>query len=289
MTSPESSHAAPQHLPVIDAHHHFWIYDPVEYGWIDDQMSVIRRNFLPADLEAVIHQVGVDGVVSVQARETVEETRWLLDLASKHSFMRGVVGWVPLTDPDVHKSLAEFTRNPALKSVRHGLQGEADPLYMLRDDFNAGIRVLQHYQLAYDILIYERQLPQTIKFVDRHPQQIFIVDHLAKPRVKDALLSPWRENMRELAKREHVYCKISGLVTEADFHHWTEASLQPYIDTVLETFGPRRAMFGSDWPVCLVACPYDRWLHIVSKAASKLSPDERAQLMGGTATRAYRL
>lgn len=273
----------------IDVHHHFWKYDPVEYDWITDDMKVIRRSFLPADLDTEIKRSGIDGVISVQARQTVGETKWLLDLAQQHEFIRGVVGWVPLTDPKVHTVLDQFTGNKRLKAVRHVIQGEPDEHYILRDDFNAGIRVLQHYGLAYDVLVFERHLPQTIQFVDRHPNQVFIVDHLAKPRVRDGAISPWRENIRELAKRSHVYCKISGLVTEADYQKWTEDALKPYIESVLEAFGPQRVMFGSDWPVCLVACQYAQWVEIVKRAIDSLSPDEQARVMGGTAIEAYRL
>jgi len=273
----------------IDAHHHFWNYDPVEYDWITEEMSAIRRSFLPEDLHAEIERVGINGVVSVQARQTVEETRWLLDFARQHEFIRGVVGWVPLTDPKLRTVLDQFGGDKHLKGVRHVIQGEADNHYILREGFNAGIRGLRDYGLIYDILIFERHLPQTIEFVDRHPNQIFIVDHLAKPRVRDGQISPWREDIRELARRDHVYCKISGLVTEADYQQWTEQALRPYIETVLEAFGPRRVMFGSDWPVCLVACPYERWFEIGNRAIAKLSPDEQARVMGGTAIEAYRL
>jgi L-fuconolactonase len=273
----------------IDAHHHFWNYDPVEYDWITEDMSAIRRSFLPEDLHAEIKRVGINGVVSVQARQTVEETRWLLEFARRHEFIRGVVGWVPLTHPTLRRVLDQFGGDKHLKGVRHVIQGEADDHYILREDFNAGIRGLRDYGLIYDILIFERHLPQTIEFVDRHPNQIFIVDHLAKPRVRDGQISPWREDIRELARRDHVYCKISGLVTEADYQQWTEQALRPYIETVLEAFGPRRVMFGSDWPVCLVACPYERWFEIGNRAIAKLSPDEQARVMGGTAIEAYRL
>jgi len=273
----------------IDAHHHFWQYDPVEYDWIGDAMRAIRRDFLPADLRREIGQVGIDGVVSVQARQTLEETEWLLRLARENDFIRGVVGWVPLVDPAVRGHLERLAANPMLKAVRHGLQGEADDRYMLRDDFNAGIRAVHACGLAYDILIFERHLPHAIEFVDRHADQVFVVDHIAKPRLRDNALEPWRGHILELAKRPHVFCKMSGLVTEADYAAWTEAQLQPYLETVLEAFGPQRLMFGSDWPVCLVACDYGRWHEIVNRFAARLSPDEQASLFGGTATRAYRL
>lgn len=273
----------------IDAHHHFWHYDPVEYNWIDDSMRVIRRDFLPADLKAVIDSAGIEGVISVQARQTLEETRWLLDFAEKLDFIHGVVGWAPLIDPAAGEILAQMAQNPKLRAVRHVLQGEPDPFYMLRDDFNRGIGALNPLGLAYDILIFEHQLPQTIEFVDRHPDQVFIVDHLAKPRVRDRELSPWRENLRALARRPNVYCKISGLATEADYTNWTSEQLWPYIETVLEAFGPNRTMFGSDWPVCLVVIEYNAWVDLVSSAILHLSAHERERIWSGTAVEAYRL
>ena len=173
--------------------------------------------------------------------------------------------------------------------MRHVLQGEKDERYMLREDFNNGIRALHHYGLVYDILIFERHLPQTIEFVDRHPGQVFVLDHIAKPKIKEHEISPWRENIRELAKRPKVYCKISGMVTEADWKNWTEADLKPYIDTVVEAFTPRRLMFGSDWPVCLVAAKYAKWHEFVSQSIAKLSEAERDRILGGTAIEAYSL
>jgi L-fuconolactonase len=273
----------------IDAHHHFWVYDPAEYGWISDEMSALRRDFLPPDLKTEIRTAGVDGVVSVQARQSLAETRWLLELAAAHDFIRGVVGWVPLTSPKVRDDLAVLARNPKLKAIRHVLQGERDPEFMLRPDFNAGVAALREFGLTYDILIYERHLPQTLKFVDRHPGQVFVVDHSAKPRIRENVLSPWREQLRELARRPRVYCKLSGLVTEADFHAWTPEQLRPYMETVLEAFGPQRTMFGSDWPVCLAACSYTRWHEVVSEFLSRLSATEQARVWGGAATEAYRL
>jgi len=273
----------------IDAHHHFWRYDPVQYEWIGDAMSVIRRDFLPADLERAISASGVDGVVSVQARQTVEETRWLLAMAGENDFMRGVVGWVPLVSPAVGDDLAEFAGNPKLKAVRHVVQGEPDPGFILRDDFNRGIRTLRKFELVYDILIVERQLPQTIKFVDLHPEQVFVLDHIAKPGIAASELEPWRTNIAELAHRPNVYCKLSGLVTEADYHAWTEEQLRPYMDAVLDAFGPKRLMFGTDWPVCLVACEYERWHDVVSRFVGQLSGDEQERIMGGSAVEAYNL
>src|SRR5260221_6107907 len=206
---------------MLDSHHHFWRYSPAEYGWIDDSRTALRRDFLPADLKPEIDVVGIEGVVSVQARQSLQETRWLLELADQHDFIRGVVGWVPLVSPTVAGDRDPLDAHPKLRAVRHVLQDEPDPDYMLRSDFNEGIWTLERFGLAYDILIYERQLPQAIRFVDRHPRQVFVLDHIAKPRVRDNLSSPWDENIRELARRENVYCKISGVATEADWQGWT--------------------------------------------------------------------
>jgi L-fuconolactonase len=272
----------------IDAHHHFWKYCAAEYAWIDDAMSVIRRDFLPSDLEKEIREAGIDGVVSVQARQTLDETRWLLTMAAQNDFIKGVVGWVPLTEAFVRDELDSLRGDPRLRAVRHVVQGEPDG-YLLRKDFNAGVSILREMGLAYDLLIREPQLPEATRFVDQHPHQVFVLDHLAKPRVKGNRLDPWRKNLRELARRENVYCKISGLVTEADFETWTEGQLQPYLETALEAFGPHRVMFGSDWPVCLVACNYRCWYDVVCRFAASLSPEERASLFRGTAARAYNL
>jgi len=274
---------------IIDAHHHLWQYNPDEYGWMSGEMDLIRRDFLPEDLQRELSAAGVDGVVTVQARQRIEETEWLLELAGGHEFMRGVVGWVPLVAPDVPAVLERFAQNDKLKAVRHVLHDEPDDDYMLREDFNRGIDALLPFRLAYDILIFERHLPQTIRFVDRHPNQTFVVDHIAKPRIRDGVISPWRENLAELARRENVYCKISGVVTEADWNRWTEEQIRPYLDTVLEVFGPSRLMFGSDWPVCLLACDYARWLAIVRRAIEKLTAGEQDRILGGTAIEAYRL
>jgi L-fuconolactonase len=273
----------------IDAHHHFWKYVPAEYGWISELMSVLRFDFLPADLQKEIEKAGFDGTVAVQARQTLLETNWLLDLADENDFIKGVVGWAPLAAPDVRKELDEMAQHPKLKGIRHIVQDEPDDQFILRDDFNAGVAALAHYGLVYDILIYERHLPQAILFVDRHPEQMFVLDHLAKPRVKHHKLEPWRTNFRQIAERENVYCKLSGLVTEADWKAWTETELSAYLETAVDAFGPHRVMFGSDWPVCLLATPYERWHEVASRFCDKLSPDEQARVLGGTAVEAYRL
>jgi len=273
----------------IDSHHHFWNYNKEDYGWMNDEMSRIRRNFLPPDLKAEIDQAGIDGVVSVQARQVIDETRFLLGLADENEFIKGVVGWVPLIDPKVRDAMAEFAGASKLKGYRHVLHDEEDDRYILRADFNLGIKAVTEAKLVYDILIFEKHLPQTLQFVDRHPNQIFVVDHIAKPRIRDGYLSPWQSLLNELAHRENVYCKISGMTTEADWKNWTEAELKPYLDTVIEAFGPKRLMFGSDWPVCLVAVEYVRWQRIVSEFVSSLTASEQARILGDTAVEAYKL
>lgn len=274
---------------VIDSHQHFWHYTPAEYDWISAEMAVIRRDFLPEHLLAEMRAAGVDGAVSVQARQTLAETEWLLDLARRYEPLRGVVGWVPLCDPQVEAVLERLTVTPALRGVRHVVQGEPDDEFLLRPDFNRGIATLRRFDLAYDILILERHLPATLRFVDRHPEQRFVVDHIAKPRIRAGQLEPWASRLRDLARRPHVCCKLSGVVTEADPHAWTVAQIQPYLDTVLAAFGSERVLFGSDWPVCLVGCSYGRWSQIVRHAIGEFSAAEQAAVLGGNACRAYRL
>ena len=273
----------------IDAHHHFWKYSAAEYGWMGEGMERIRRDFLPADLQNEIHKAGVDGVVSVQARQTVEETEFLLAFAREHAFIRSVVGWAPLIAPDVADTLDRWAGEPFLKGVRHVLHDEQDDDYMLREDFNRGVALLAGRNLVYDILIREKHLLQTLDFVDRHPNQVFIVDHIAKPLIADGQIEPWRSRMAELARRPNVYCKISGMATEADWQAWKPEQLTPYYDAVLAAFGPARLMFGSDWPVCLVAVEYDDWHRRVEGWVSALSDDERSRILGGTALEAYKL
>lgn len=274
---------------MIDAHHHFWKYDPVEYGWISDSMSVLRRDFLPADLKQRMDASGIAGAISVQARQTLEETDWLASFAEEHEFIRGVVGWIPFCASNVTGYLDRFSTRTKIRGYRHVVQDEPDDRFLLRDDFNAGIRALLPTGLVYDILIYERHLPQAIEFVDLHPNQVFVLDHIAKPRIRDRVFSPWRENLRELAKRENVYCKLSGVVTEDGWQRWSSHSIAPYLNHALEVFGVRRLMFGSDWPVLNLAADYSRWLSVVREWSSGLSPDERERLFSGTAVEAYKL
>jgi L-fuconolactonase len=273
----------------IDAHQHFWKYDPVEYDWIDDEMKAIRRDFLPPDLKKELSAAGIDASIAVQARQTVAETEWLLSLAQTYPYLAAVTGWVPLIDPKLHQLLDRLVINKKLRAVRHVLQGEEDERYMLRRDFQQGIRILSHYNLVYEILIYSRHLPQTIEFVDAHPNQRFVLDHIGKPPIKAGDMEPWATNLKKLAQRPNILCKVSGVVTEAVYHGWTKAQILPYLDVTMEAFGPGRLLFGSDWPVCLVATTYQNWHTLVQEWASKLSGTEQDRLFGGTAAEAYGL
>jgi L-fuconolactonase len=273
----------------IDSHHHLWKYSAEEYGWIDDAMDVLKRDFLPHDLIATMREAGIDGTVAVQARQTVEETRWLLDLADGCNAIRGVVGWAPIAESDLESVLEELRSHKKLCGLRHVLQAEPDESYMLRPEFDAGIRMLRQYGLVYDILIYERQLPQATELVSRHPEQVFVLDHIAKPLIRDGVVKPWAERIREMAKRENVWCKVSGLVTEADWAAWTPELLKPYLDAVVEAFGPQRLMAGSDWPVCLVASGYGRWFEVLNEYFAGFSAAEREAIFGETAVQVYKL
>lgn len=273
----------------IDAHHHLWRYVPEEYPWMTESMGSLRRDYLLSDLNAVAQAAGVTGTVAVQARQTLAETEWLSQIAAQSSFIRGVVGWAPLVDAGVGGLLERLASLPRLKAVRHVLHDEPDDFYMLREDFNRGVSHLKRLGLRYDMLIFERHLPQTIEFVDRHPGQVFIIDHIAKPRIRDREISPWRENLRELARRDNVYCKLSGMVTEADWNSWTDDDLRDYFQIALEAFGPARLMFGSDWPVLTLASSYERWLQSVKRAIAGFSLHEQQRVMHGTAVEAYAL
>ncbi len=273
---------------MIDAHHHFWQYRAEAYPWIDESMRILQRDFLPDELKQETDQAGVNGVVSVQARQSCEETRWLLRLAHDFGWIRGVVGWLPLLGNDWQLWPDEILADQKLKGIRHVVQDEADG-FLDRPDFNANLQKLLPYQLCYDVLIYERQIAEAIRFVDRHPNQVFVVDHLAKPRIRERCMHPWDEHIRELARRPHVSCKISGLAGEADWSRWTPADLRPYMDLALESFGAKRLMVGSDWPVSLVACAYVQWFDLLKDWTAPLSVTERGAILEETAVRVYRL
>jgi L-fuconolactonase len=272
----------------VDSHHHLWRYTPEEYGWIDDAMQSLRRDYLPEDLEAEARAAGVRATVAVQARQTVAETAWLLQLAAQSELIRGVVGWLPIAADDFPSALERFDAGPLLKGLRHVVQGEPAG-FLDGAEFNRGIAALNGTGLVYDVLIFARQLAEATRFIDRHPQQLFVLDHIAKPEIAAGEISQWSKDIRELARRENVICKLSGMVTEADWSHWSPQSLQPYFDTVLQAFGPARLMAGSDWPVLTVACAYGRWWQTIAEWIAPLSAAERAEIESGTAIRTYRL
>ena len=273
----------------IDAHHHLWRYRKEEYGWIGPGMEALARDFLPKDLQEEMRVCGIDGSVAVQASRTLEETDWLLELAGGSSFIRGVVGWAPIASAEFPGVLERWRGNALLKGLRHVIQDEPDEQFINRKDFNVGIAALAGSNLVYDILIYERHLSAAIQFVDRHPNQIFVLDHIAKPRIKDRVIGPWRRDLFELSRRSNVYCKLSGMVTETDWTNWSKADLQPYIDAAMEAFGPSRLMVGSDWPVCLLACTYRKWFEVLGDFLKELSRTEQELIFGGVATKIYSL
>ena len=252
-------------------------------------MAILKRDFLPSDLMPLLKQAGIDGCVAVEARQTLQETEQLLTLADSFSIIKGVVGWVDLQAPDVHNQLARFAKHQHFKGVRHHVQNESDDRFMLRPDFLRGLEALRAFNLTYDILVFPRQLPAALEVANRFPSQKFVIDHLAKPEIKNRNLLPWKEQICELAAHENVYCKISGMVVEADWRRWQPSDFQPYLDVVFECFGPDRLMFGSDWPVCLLAAPYPKVLGIVQDYSAKVSPEVQAKLFGENAAKFYGL
>lgn len=272
----------------IDAHQHFWHHDPVRDTWITDEMSVLRRDFLPAELEAHLRVSRIDGTVAVQADQSERETEFLLALAEQHQFIQGVVGWVDLKSTELRNRLEHFCAFKRFRGVRHIAQAEPDD-FLTRDEVVRGIGLLHEFGLTYDILVYAHQLPAALALVQRLPDQPFVVDHLAKPRIREGAMRPWAEQMRELARQPNVWCKVSGLVTEADWERWRPEEVRPYLDVVFEAFGADRLMFGSDWPVCLLAASYARVVELIDGYAAHLSVRERDDLFGGTAVRCYGL
>ena len=273
----------------IDAHQHFWVYDQSEYAWIDDSMALLRRDFLPNDLEIELGRKGFQGSVAVQARQTLEETRWLLELATDASFILGVVGWVDLRSSNIRSQLEAFGGNPKLVGIRHIVQGEPNDRFLLQPEFLRGISLLEEFDLAYDLLIYPKHLPVAAEFVRRFPRQRFVLDHLAKPPIKSGSLRPWERGMRELGTLPNVFCKLSGLVTEADWQNWKPEHIAPYMDVAFETFGPRRLMIGSDWPVCTLAASYTRAIDLVESYLSQHATEVQEAALGGNAQQFWKL
>jgi len=265
----------------IDSHQHFWKYNEADYGWIDNRMAILKRDFLPEDLEPRLTESGFSGSVAVQARQTAEETRWLLNLAEKNDFIKGIVGWADLRSEDnLRRQLDEFCKSPKFAGVRHVVHDEPEDGFMLRDDFLKGISILKDYNLTYDLLLFPKHLPVAQVLASMFPGQKFVVDHISKPLIKDRITDPWKEDIFMLAGEKNVWCKLSGMVTEADWKNNTYKDFQPYLDTVFQAFGPGRLMTGSDWPVCTVSREYNDVINIVRDYISEMQDEVREKILG---------
>jgi L-fuconolactonase len=275
-------------MPTIDAHQHFWQYQPKKQEWIDDTMAVIKKDFLPQNLAPVLLQHNIDGCIAVQADQTEAETNFLIDLAKQHNFIKGVVGWCDLNAANIKDRLAHYKKFNIVKGFRHVLQSEA-PEFMLQPNFLNGIAALQQYNFTYDILVLPKHLQASIKLVQQNPNQQFVIDHIAKPYIKAGLIDEWKKDIALLAKFENVYCKISGMVTEADYKLWKPADFTPYLDVVVHAFGTNRIMYGSDWPVCLVAASYENMLAIVKNYFSSFTLSEQYNFFANNAIKFYKL
>ena len=274
---------------IIDSHQHFWNYDPIRDIWIDNSMAVLKRNFLPKDLKKIYKINSVDGCVAVQADQSEEETIFLLDQASKNNFIKGIVGWLDIKSSKLNDLLSYYTKYPVFKGLRHIVQNEKDINFMLKSDFQRGLSYLKEYNLTYDILIKEHQMDQAIKMVKKNPNQIFILDHIGKPKISKNVDSTWIKNINELSLNENVFCKISGLVTETKFLKWKVNDFYPYLEVVFNAFGIDRIMYGSDWPVCLLASNFKDTLDILNYYISSFSENEKNKVMSLNAIKAYNL
>lgn len=273
----------------LDSHQHFWIYQPAEYPWIQNHMAVLRRDFLPDHLAAEQAKARFNGSIAVQARQTLAETRWLLELAQTHSFIKGVVGWVDLQSEGAFDQLSEFAAHPKFVGVRHVAQDEPDARFLLNDAFTRGLQLLSKFNLAYDLLVYPKQLPACIELARQMPQQRFVLDHIAKPLIRSGLIGPWGEYIRALASSPNVYCKISGLVTEASWPTWSQNDFSPFLQIACDAFGEDRLMVGSDWPVCLLAASYQQVIDIPRKFLASKSESAQRKIFGENAARFYRV
>jgi L-fuconolactonase len=272
----------------IDSHQHFWKFDPVRDSWIDDSMKKIQRDFLPEDLLSLLTENKFQGCVAVEAHQSEEQTNFLADLASKNDFIKGVVGWVDLRNKNISERLHHFSNDTIIKGFRHVVQAEADD-FMLRNDFRNGIAALAAFDFTYDILIFHRQLPAAIDLVNRFPEQKFVIDHIAKPNINSGEIVSWEKDIKEIAKAENVMCKVSGMVTEADWYNWKSQDLKPYLDVVFENFSADRLMFGSDWPVCNVAADYSKVVSTLEDYIAQFSIHEQNKIWFENAAAFYKL
>lgn len=274
---------------IIDAHHHLWLYTQEEYGWMDDSMHVLKRDYLPEDLDLELQGSGISGTVVVQARQSLEETRCLLEQSDKYSFIKGVVGWLDLRSPELKDKLEEFAVHPKLVGLRHVLHDEPDDDFMLRPAFMNGIAQLEAHDMSYDLLVFPRHLRQTIELVKAFPNQRFVLDHLGKPLIKAGIMEPWKTDIIQLAAYPHIWCKLSGMVTEANWENWSYEELFPYMEVVLEAFGPERIILGSDWPVCRLAGEYSEVMSMVLKFIESMDERDQAKIMYQNAIDCYQL
>lgn len=273
----------------IDSHQHFWKYNPIRDSWIDDSMEVIRKDFLPKDLKPILEANNIDGCIAVQADQSEEETEFLLQCAQNNPFIKGVVGWVDLRAKNVEERLKHFSKDKNFKGVRHIVQGETDDAFMLQPEFLNGISTLGQLGLTYDILIHQHQLKQAIAMVDKFPNQRFVLNHIAKPKISEGIDAEWENSIKVLATHENVFCKISGLVTETENYQWIEPVFKAFLDSVVEAFGTNRLLFGSDWPVCLLAGSYQDVLQIITNYLSNFSEKDKGKVMGENAAMVYNL
>ncbi|MEK9608788.1 MAG: amidohydrolase family protein [Flavobacteriaceae bacterium] len=272
----------------IDSHQHFWKFDPIRDAWIDASMEKIARDFLPEDLKPLLDQSKIDGCVAVQADQSETETDFLLDFAGRYDFVKGVVGWIDLRSPQLSERLEHYCNNSFFKGVRHIVQAEKDG-FMLQESFLKGIQQLKDFNLTYDILIFPHQLEEAVALVKKNPEQAFVLDHIAKPYIKDKKIDQWAKHINQLAAHQNVYCKLSGLLTEADWNHWQEEDFTAYLTVIMEAFGTDRMMYGSDWPVCLLAGSYPHVVRIVENFISSLSTNDQKKIMGQNAHHFYNL
>lgn len=273
----------------IDSHQHFWKYDPKVHSWMNEDMKIIQRDFLPEDLKPLLDETGFDGCIAVQASQSEEENSFLLSLAAQHNFIKGIVGWVDLQSKDIINRLEYFSQHPKIKGFRHIIQDEEDIDFMMRPSFQNGIARLIEFGFTYDILIYPQHLPNAYNLAKLFPNQLFVIDHLAKPNIKEKEIVDWSREIKKIASLENVYCKISGMVTEADWYNWKPENFTPYLETALEAFGIGRLMYGSDWPVCTLSSSYQNTYGIAWDYFSKLSENEQGQFFGGNASAFYKL
>lgn len=273
----------------LDAHQHFWNYSPIEHNWMTEEMGSLKRNYLPSDIKPLLVEAGLDGTVAVQARQSLEETDWLLGLAEEYDLIKGVVGWVDLQSPQVGQQLAKYANNPKFKGVRHVVHDEPDDQFMLRSEFLRGLGLLADLNLTYDLLLYPRHLPVAVEVVKQFPRQRFVLDHIAKPSIKAGQLAPWEADIRALARSNNVLCKVSGMVTEAAWKQWTFENFKPYLDVIFDSFGTDRLMFGSDWPVCTVSGTYSEVVGLIRQYLEKFPASIQDKVWGLTAQEFYRI